>query len=276
MPKVTQQAAKPAPKKKGGSVVDRIQSASDFCDTGIKLVAYGKGGSGKTTFISTWPKPLLHIVCSGAGESRSIRNVPGVYVVKLEDEEELNTLMDDESITTKYRTLCLDHVTGFRDLVLKKVTGLTEVPQQLSWGVASQEQWGAVTAGVKDRIHKLFNVPNHVVIVAQERTFNVEESIVDIISPYTNADLNPGIVSWLGYNVDYLVQTFIRPKTVEKDIDVAGQKIKQRVPTGGFEFCLRTGVHDVFMTKFRVPRGTKLPDVIVDPTFEKLQKIIQG
>jgi hypothetical protein len=30
------------------------------------------------------------------------------------------------------------------------------------------------------------------------------------------------------------------------------------------------------MTKFRVPRGTYLPDEIVDPTYDKVMSVLQG
>lgn len=281
MPKVTRQVVKPKASSNGkdSSVLDRIMPASEYVDHGCKIVVYGRGGSGKTTLISTFPKPLLHVVCSGTGEVRSIKNVKGIDTVTLNDADELKEISDGAA--DRYATIALDHITGYRDLVLKKVLGVDDLPPQLSWGTASQEQWGQVTAGVKEHVNNLLKLPNTVVIAAQERVFDNDEKSSDLLDPYVNCDLNPGIVGWLNYQVDYLVQTFIRPKIIVKETKIkAGGKEKtiktNMVSNTEFEYCLRTGIHSVCMTKFRVPRGVEKPSVIIDPSWDKIEKIING
>ena len=44
----------------------------------------------------------------------------------------------------------------------------------------------------------------------------------------------------------------------------------------GVEYCLRTEPHDVYMTKFRRPGGKDLPEVIVNPTYDKVKALIDG
>src|SRR4051812_24684736 len=68
MPKITKQTMKPKAKPIG------VQDAWDMTDY-LSLLLYGESGTGKTTTWSSFPGPILCIVCSGsklAGEFKSI------------------------------------------------------------------------------------------------------------------------------------------------------------------------------------------------------------
>lgn len=257
-----------------GSVLSRIRPVSQYADEGIKIAIYGRSGTGKTTLASTFPKPQLVIVCSGAGETRSIRKESGIDAVKLNDEAELVELIEHQRKTAKYATVSLDHVTGYQDLILKRVLGVNALPAQLAWGTATQGQWGDVGLGMKDRLQLLLQLPCNVILVAQEREFNTENNN-DILAPYVNCAASPSVTGWIGPNVDYLVQTFLRQGVIEKKIKAAGKDIVTTTP-GKVEFCLRVGPHPVYSTKFRLPRGTELPDLVVNPTYTKLKALIDG
>jgi hypothetical protein len=111
-----------------------------------------------------------------------------------------------------------------------------------------------------------------VVLVAQEREFNVD-SDSDLVMPYVASAMTPSCVGWLNPAVDYIAQTRIRPKMVEKQIT---KGVKKWVATDEAEYTLRTGPSNVYTTKFRVPKGTKLPKEIIDPTYDKIMEIIKG
>jgi hypothetical protein len=114
-----------------------------------------------------------------------------------------------------------------------------------------------------------------VVIIAQEREFNTDNDS-ELLVPYVASALTPSAVAWLHSACDYICQTFIRQKVQEKEAIIGGKKIKTHQPTTGVEFCLRVAPHSVFTTKFRVPKGTPLPEIIVDPDYSKLITLIQG
>lgn len=280
MPKIIQQKGGKQPPKKSTatSVLTRIK-ALELPSSGITIAIYGKSGTGKTTLWSSFPKPALAAIASGAGETRSIHQVKGIDAVDLESEEELLELIEHQAKTQKYKTFILDHASGYQDLVLKKILEVDEVPTQLGWGSASQQQWGELALRMKSNFRAMLALAPagcNVVIVAQEREFNTDGESSGVLTPYVNCALTPSVTGWLGPAVDYLVETFLRMGVTEKEVTVGGKKVKMKQETGKVEFCLRTAPHPVYATKFRLPKGTHLPDVIVDPDYAKILKLIEG
>lgn len=281
MPKVSKQSNAGSRRKPTQGVMARV-TGLEVESTGIKLNLYGRSGTGKTTFWATFPGPILAIISSGShrpGELRSI-DTPEyrkkIKQVVLRESSEIQEIADycSENVG-EFATIVLDHASGLQDLILKEVMNLDEIPTQLSWGIASQQDWGQVAMQVKERLRSLLGLPQHVVIIAQEREFNTDAES-SLLMPYVGSALTPSVVGWLNPACDYICQTFVRQRTVEKEVKVGNTKVKKRVPSGGVDYCLRTAPHDVFTTKFRLPKGTPVPEIIVDPTYEKLNKVITG
>lgn len=120
--------------------------------TKLKLLTYGKPGSGKTTFVASAAldertAPVLHIDCSG--NPQSLIKVPGVasaiadrrlFVVRLDQLAELNPIYDwllngqpaSGALTTKYgiagvRTVVFDGITAIQRKSFEVVTGTTAI-----------------------------------------------------------------------------------------------------------------------------------------------------
>lgn len=281
MPTVKKQSPnKPRAVKKGGSVLDRIGTLGEGLDEGIKLNIYGRSGTGKTTFTATFPKPMLYAICSGGnrpGEMRSI-NTPEyrktIKQVSLEKSTDIGELVG-HVVDAGYQTLVLDHASGLQDLLLKEIVGLDSIPTQLGWGVATQQQWGQVALQLKELLRALLNLPINVIIVAQEREFNTDNESA-LLMPFVGSALTPSVTGWLNPAVDYVCQTFIRRKMENVTTKVGTKTITTLKPGKGVEYCLRTAPDPVFTTKFRVPKGSPLPDVILDPSYEKFVKLING
>lgn len=283
MPVISKQTNKPATKsaKKSGSIVDRISSIEFDEDDGLKLLVYGQSGSGKTTFWSTFPAPILAIICSGGqktGELRSL-NTPEhrkrIKQVVLRETGEMKELIDYLNGDAPFKTVVLDHCSGLQDYTLKEILGLDELPAQKSWGLASQQQYGQSTQQCKEILRGLLNLSINVVLVAQEREFEASEGS-EIAMPYVGAALTPSLTGWLAPACDYVVQTYKRPRMVESVTKVGDKEVRTHKRGKGIEYCLRTEPHDVYMTKFRLPKGHKLPDSIVDPTYQQIISIING
>jgi hypothetical protein len=288
MVKVRKQTAKTKQTTKKPGVLSRIKTIS-FDSDGVKLNVYGRSGTGKTTFWATFPKPILALVCSGGqkpGELRSIDTPAYRKTIKqlvVQSSSELHDVVEHQQNRSEYATLVLDHATGLQDLILTEILELDEIPlgwyakpeKNQSWGLASQADYGQLAVQIKKLFRGLLTLDCNVVVVAQEREHNVDTDS-ELILPYVASALTPSIVGWLNPACDYICQTFIRPKTETKNNKVGKRTVSITKRTKGVEYCLRTGPHDVFTTKFRLPKRTPLPEVIVDPTFDKLEQLIKG
>lgn len=278
MPAVRKQSPRKTVKKssKPRGLLSQASEIS-FEDEGLKVALYGRSGTGKTTFWSSFPKPILALICSGgkrSGELRSIQNVKGVKQFQITSSDQIIQL-SEELLESEYKTVVLDHGTHLQDLALKETLGLEEIPVQKTWGIASQQQYGQVGIMMKEYLRSLFELPKHVVIVTQEREFGTDLE-TNLIAPSVGVALSPSVAGWLHSSADYIVETFIRKRKEVKTVKIAGKTKQREVKGEGVEYCLRTGPDEVYTTKFRVPKGRILPDVIVDPTFQKMMNVIQG
>ena len=271
MPTVKKQTRKKGPVKKAEGVASRIQPVG--LSGGVKLLVYGRGKTGKTRMACTFPKKVL--VIGTEDGTRSVSNVKGVDFVQLESSNELDELVELLK-GGEYASACLDTAGGLQDLVLKEYLGLTEIVLQKSWGLVKQKDWGPINAQTKKRLHTFLGLAQshglNIVITAHERQFD-SDSESDLIFPTIGAALTPGVTGWLNGAVECICQTFIREEMKAKQLTKNTTTSK---PTGKSEYCLRVGPHPIFMTGSRVPVGVELPDAIVDPSYEKIRKYIEG
>jgi hypothetical protein len=259
------------------SATSRIISLNELPDQGIKLCVYGKSGTGKTRLVGSFAKlgPMLHMICSsnGTNEARSIKGTPNVDCVEIQKPQDLLDLINLAK-DSKYKTLALDHVTGFSDCVLADILGVDKVPEQGSWGMAKREQYAQLGLQVKTYLRDLLDLPLNVIIVGQERAFDLEEEAGEVLMPYVSVSATPAVAGWIAPAVDYMCQTFKRDQVKVTSKKMGDKIIESMERTGKREFCLRVGPDSTYITKFRVPPGTDLPDVIVDPNYEKIEHLI--
>lgn len=276
MPKIEKQTPKPvAGNPAAKNVLERIAPLSHR-EKGIKLALYGRSGSGKTRLACTFPKNLLLIGTEDGTDSVSTDK--GVDFVPILKSEEIRTLVDFVRSSRKYATVVLDTGTMLQDLLLREILGVDSLPAQKSWGMATREQYGQLSLLTKEYFRSLLDlsvVGIHVVIICQERNFN-DESNSDLIAPSVGSALTPAVTGWLHPACDYVGQTYIRSGIEIKKVKVEDKVVEISQPSGKMEFCLRTGVHEVYATKFRLPRGNVLPEAIVDPTFDKIYELLRG
>jgi hypothetical protein len=206
---------------------------------------------------------------------RSVWKDEGVHWWKITTVEKLYKMILYQREAKEFSTMVLDSVTFLQEIMIKKVLEIDEVPAQLSWGFTSRENWGLIASAMKEVLRQLIALKeiSNVSIVAQEREFNNEEdSGSGIIAPYVHCAALPSVTGWLGPAVDYIAQHYKREVQIPVIRNVGGNDVEEfEYKT---EFCLRVAPHSVFTTKFRVPRGTELPDAIVDPSYEKVAELL--
>lgn len=239
-----------------------------------------------TTFWSTFPAPILAVICSGSvtsGELRSVdtpENRKRIKSVYLERSEEITEIANG-AVQHGFKTVVLDHVSGLSDLLFKELLGLAEIPAQKQFlGKKSQEIYGKLAQEGKELLADLLNLTCNVVIIGQERVFGGKEEGLDpeVVKPSIGVATTPALASWLAPTCDYVIQTFKRPRTKVSMVSVLEgqppQEVVERVK--GIDYCLRCEPHDIYQTKFRMPKGRTPPDVIVDPDYSKLIAAIRG
>ena len=231
------------------SIIDRIAPIGFSEDEGIKINVYGRSATGKTTLWGTFPKPILAIVASGSakpGELRSLDTPDNRKMIKqitLERTSDIREVVQYQRETDKFATIVLDHATGLQDYILKEVLGLEELPEQLSWGIATQQNWGQVAMKCKELLRHLLNLSCNVVIVAQEREFNVD-SDESLVMPFVASALTPSTVGWLNPAVDYIVQTRIQPRMEMVKVKVGKNLVEKQVAGKG---SLATSIPPIFL-----------------------------
>lgn len=264
-------------KESTGSAASRILSLDDLPDDGIKLCVYGKSGTGKTRLVGSFAKlgPMLHMICSsnGTNEARSIKGTANIDCVEVQKPQDLADLIN-LARDSKYRTLALDHVTGFSDCVLADILGVDKIPEQGSWGMAKREQYAQLGLQVKTYLRDLLDLPLNIILVGQERAFDLEEDAGEVLMPYVSVSATPAVAGWIAPAVDYMCQTFKRDEVRVTSKKMGDKIIESKERTGKREFCLRVGPDSTYITKFRVPPGVDLPDVIVDPSYDKIEHLI--
>lgn len=284
LPLVKKQLARPKPRIKTGSVWDRTEPVHEIV-RGVTMALYGGSGKGKTRFACTATKPL-HLIGSEDG-TQSIATDKGIDFLKLNSSEEIRDLeqgyRDGRSSKcmpgTPYATVVLDTGTMLQDLVLREILGIDKIPEQKGWGNATQQQYGQCTAQCKEYFRALLDLASigmNVIIICQERNFT-EGKDSEILTPSIGSALTPSLAGWLHPACDYVAQMYVRRAKVEKIVKIGNKTLKQVVDDPKkVDFCLRTEVHEVYATKFRLPRGRELPQCLVDPTFPKVLDLIRG
>jgi len=274
--KTTKKIIKKEPASRKDLIRSRMVSIDDLELPRINMCIYGRSATGKTRLMSTFTKQgkLLHIVCADnhLNEARSIKGMKGITVVPLMHPDELSDLISI-AVEDKYTTIGFDHITEFCDMVLAKVMGLEKIPEQKSWGMATQSDYAAMGLEVKTYIRELFDWNGNVIINGHERMYNTKEE-TDIASPFISIAATPAVAGWISGNCDYVAQTFIRSKMKVVQKKIGTKVVTRQEATDQKEFCLRVGPHDSYFTKFRVPYGVELPDVIVEPTYDKIKHLL--
>ncbi len=278
MPSVTKQSPNQNSKIiPNGSIFDAAIPVEELAATGYQFLLFGESGSGKTTIACSFPKPLLLIRPEEVEDgSQSVRTVKGVSVSPhITDPDQILDICDGQARTNRYKTIVLDGLTAMQDLVVKKHMGLQDVPVQNTWGMVPQTDWNWIGITVKDFVRALLRLNKmgtHVVLVCGEKMFKIkgEEESGGISVPKIMAALTPSATAFIHHTVNYSIHTFKRLKTIETD---TGTKV-----TNKKEFGVHVDENITYATKFRIDRGlsVKLPEIIINPTFEHFDKLING
>lgn len=271
-----------------GGVFDRIRPIGFGPDYGIKLFLYGESGTGKTTFWATFPDPILALICSGGnnpGELLSVdteENKDRIKTVTIETPAELSEVCDRLKDDTYFKTIVLDHVSGYQDLVLASILGLEEIPVQKEWGMAKKEEYGGCALQCKVILRRMLNLKHNMIWVAHEKVFKPDDKDSEVISTFVAGNMMPQLSRWVNAAMDNICQMYRRNVVVTDifdtgEVDEEGKPITQEVATTtkDVEYVLRMEESSIFASKLRMDRRRKRQN-IVDPDYAKFIAQLRG
>lgn len=273
-------------------------------DQFLRVSIYGRPATGKSTFASTFPGPILWLVCSGGSKPGELRSLDTPEMRKkivpkvIRHSSDVLAAADYAKSTGKFETIVMDHATGLASLVISELKDLKDAPfafarshAQESKGMTlvSEQEWGFIGAECIKLLRSILDLECHSIVISQQKETiprkkdnQADLSGEDIVLPFIGSGITPMTVGWLNPATDYILGTFIRPKVIIKE---QPSKIKGGKPLitrtrirGQYEYCLRTGEHDLFTVKLRIPKEYRknVPEAVVDPCYDKLVALISG
>lgn len=240
----------------------------------MRISIYGEPKTGKTRLLASFPKPVLIIGTEDGTDS--ISNLDGVDFVPINSTSEVDALVAHaQTSPKKYATLGLDNATTLQAMKYSEMLGQTGIPLQKSSAAFEKIDNQEYSYLTKEILNKLFLFKGNVVFTAHERDHTDKKNptpVSDLLVPRVGSALSKGVAGWLNGICDQVCQTFKRKKVIVEVVE--GLRIEH--PTDSGEFCLRCGPHPIYMAGLRVPIGAYVPDVVLNPTYEKIKKIVDG
>ena len=253
--------------KKVTSILDRIQPVADL-QTLLVMMVYGRSGTGKTHFGSTFPKPILLIDTNERG-TETIAQEEDIYVARVTEWEEIQELywaLESHSTEVEYKSIIIDQVTNLQDIGMAEVLRKSRKTKD---EVFSQRNWGQLGGMLKQTISEFRDLSDHynLLLIAHERVFDGGDDDDEAIEPSIGARVMPSVGSFLDGAVDAIGSTFIKERYETKD----------REEVRHVDYCMRIGPHAFYSTKIRRPVSAgPIPELIVNPTFTKIRDLTSG
>lgn len=249
------------------SILDRIQPVSHL-KTNLVMMVYGRSGTGKTHFGSTFPKPVLFIDTNERG-TETIAQEEDIDVVRVTEWAELEDLywaLLEQKTEVEYASVVIDQVTNLQDI------GMNEVRRRSRKGrdeLFTQKNWGQLSGMLKQFISEFRDLSDHynLLLIAHERVFDAGDEEDEAIEPSIGARVMPSVGAFLDGAVDAIGSTFIKERWETED--------KEEVRH--VDYCMRIGPHAFYATKIRRPVSAgPIPELIINPTFKKIRDLTAG
>lgn len=240
----------------------------------ITAMFYGKPDTGKTTLLATFPKPLILDIREKG--YKSIRKVKGAKMASISSWDELEDmywyLKKEEH---GFETVGWDTTGNAQQLCIEEILGgkKSKGKRAGDWGSMQKKQWGEVSAKMKDLALNFrdLNDQMNVVFLAHQKYFGGNDEDDNAIDPHIGPALAPSVGITINAAVDIIGETFIREKIIITRDKKTGKKEEER----DVNYCLRVGPSGSYITKMRNDKETITPDVIKNPTYQKLVELME-
>jgi len=251
-------------------IMTRVKPVAEG-DEFLTSLYYGRSGTGKTTLASTYPKRIILLDFKDRGTD-SIRDVKGIDILAMDawsDVEDIYWALHRDK--GQYKSVVLDTVAGMQNLAIAKVKEDNNIDESES---ISRRGWGEVAGLMNTWLMNFRDLPMHVVFLAPDRiknnTADDEDEEVQPeegrLEPEVGPAVIPSVARSLNAAVKVIGNTYIRQK----------QKVKAGKVVEITGYMVRVGPHPYYITQIRSPKSFRTPGSIIDPSFDKIIKIMKG
>lgn len=240
-----------------------LSEAVDIKDLGQRnlWVLWGKSGSGKTHFISTMPKPLLYVQIGDDG-SNTIAGVEGISAIRAGTIDRLKLIGRELQKDETYTTVAVDTFSMLTNIWID--VNATQKGKRMT-----QQMWGDLKTETEEIIKIYHEVAkNHIVALSCHEAADVIEGMDDEILPDFSPNTTKGARVYIQGMANYGIHT---TKIARNITDKTSGEVKEVV-----KYAAHLGPNPYYWTKFQVSDSIKIPDIMVNPSYPKIMKLIKG
>jgi len=147
-----------------------IKKATELPQRKLRILIYGEPGVGKTTLLSTLPKPTL-VIDFEAGADIRLRGEEDLYIAEVSSREDLKKLLSSISqYPVKFESIAFDGLSIFIDRLLKDIVEKRKKEKKLKGDNPGFYEWGLLSAYAREIVLGLLKTHAHVVFTALSRT----------------------------------------------------------------------------------------------------------
>lgn len=220
-------------------------------------VPWGKSGTGKTKFVASLPKPLLYIRIGDDG-SNTIANVDGIKAIHAESLDQLKGIGEELKKDRKFASVAVDTFSMITNVWIDQ--NIIQKKKKMT-----QQAWGDLKVETEELI-KIFHevAATHIVALTCHESNDSIEGMEDEIIPDFRPNTTKGARTYLEGMANYGIHMAKMKKTVVKD------GVEKEV----VRYIGQLGANSYYWTKLQIDPEIKVPDIIVNPTYDKIMKII--
>ena len=239
-----------------------LNTAVDISEvsSGKLVVLYGKSASGKTKVGSTFPKPMLYVKIGDDGVN-TIKRVSGISIVEPRTTAELKQVFEELEKDKTYKSVFVD---TFSLLVNEwKNENVIQKGKKMT-----QQLWGDLLTETEELIrlaHKL-SKKKWVILSGHEVTDSIE-GMEDELLPDVRISISKGARTYIEGMANFGIHTV---KIQKESVDKTTGEVKEVV-----KYAADIGPNPYYWTKFQVNPKIKLPNRMINPSYEKIMKLIE-
>lgn len=239
-----------------------LDEAVDISELGQRnfWVLWGKSFSGKTELGSTFPKPMLYLQIGDDG-SNTIANKDGIKAIRCDSTDKLKSAVKELKRDKRYKTVFVDTFSMITQVWVDK--NITQKKKKMT-----QQAWGDLKTETEEITRLLWELSEKkIVVVSCHEATDTIDGMEDEILPDVRPSVTKGARTYLEGMANYGIHTTRLKKT---GTDSEGNEVEI------IKYGAHLGANPYYWTKFQVDKSIKLPKIMINPTYNKIMKIIGG